>query len=72
MVEAHANSRCAVERLMSKKTSSPKAAKSAKEAEAEKRKLDDELNEALEETFPASDPVKLTQPDPHVEPDPEK
>ncbi|WP_425987778.1 hypothetical protein [Afipia sp. DC4300-2b1] len=41
-----------------------------KKAEAEKRKLDDELNEALEETFPASDPVKLTQPDPHVEPRP--
>ncbi|MBR2118772.1 MAG: hypothetical protein V4458_07945 [Pseudomonadota bacterium] len=44
---------------------------SGKMTEAEKRKLDDELNEALEETFPASDPVKLTQPDPHVEPDPE-
>jgi hypothetical protein len=42
-----------------------------KKAEAEKRKLDDELNEALEDTFPASDPVKLTQPDPHPEPDPE-
>jgi len=39
----------------------------AKKAEAEKRKLDDELNKALEETFPASDPVKLTQPDPHPE-----
>ena len=38
---------------------------SGKMTEAEKRKLDDELNEALEETFPAS------QPDPHVEPDPE-
>lgn len=69
MVEAHANSRCAVERLMSKKTSSPKSAKSAKEAESEKRKLDEELNEALEETFPASDPVELTQPDQHVEPE---
>ncbi|MGL5166041.1 MAG: hypothetical protein ACRC9K_09155 [Afipia sp.] len=45
--------------------------KSAKEVEAEKRKLDEELDEALRETFPASDPVKLTQPDPHVEPDPE-
>lgn len=42
----------------------------AKKAEAEKRKLDDELNEALEDTFPASDPVKLTQPDPHPEPKP--
>lgn len=57
---------------MSNKTSSPKSAKSAKEAEAEKRKLDEELDEALRETFPASDPVKLTQPDQHVEPDPEK
>jgi hypothetical protein len=56
---------------MSKKTSSPKSAKSAKEAEAEKRKLDEELDEALRDTFPASDPVKLTQPDPHVEPDAE-
>ncbi len=42
--------------------------KSAEAAEAEKRRLDDELNEALEETFPASDPVKLTQPDQHTEP----
>jgi len=56
---------------MSKKTSSPKSAKSAKEAEAEKRKLDEELDEALRDTFPASDPVKLTQPDPHVEPEAE-
>ena len=72
MVEARANSRCAVERLMSNKTSSPKSDKAAKEAEAEKRKLDEELDEALRETFPASDPVKLTQPDPHAEPDPRK
>ncbi len=56
---------------MSKKTSSPKSAKSAKETEAEKRKLDEELDEALRETFPASDAVKLTQPVPHVEPDAE-
>ncbi|CAN5297271.1 hypothetical protein BH10PSE11_BH10PSE11_05150 [soil metagenome] len=56
---------------MSNKTSSPKSAKSAKEAEAAKRKLDEELDEALRDTFPASDPVKLTQPDQHVEPDPE-
>ncbi|HEX7883755.1 MAG TPA: hypothetical protein VF499_13585 [Afipia sp.] len=57
---------------MSKKTSSPKSAKSAKQANAEKRKLDEELDEALRATFPASDPVELTQPDQHVEPDPEK
>jgi hypothetical protein len=56
---------------MSKKTFSPKSAKSAKQENAEKRKLDEDLDEALRETFPASDPVKLTQPDQHVEPDPE-
>lgn len=50
---------------MSRKKADPQ---SAKEAEAEKRRLDEELDEALQETFPASDPVKVTQPDPHVEP----
>jgi hypothetical protein len=30
--------------------------------EAEKRQLDEALNEGLEETFPGSDPVNLTQP----------
>ena len=49
---------------MTTKKADPEA---VKKAEAEKRKLDEELNEALEETFPASDPVKLTQPDPHPE-----
>ena len=44
---------------MTRKKTGPEA---VKKAEAEKRKLDDELNEALEETFPASDPVNLTQP----------
>jgi hypothetical protein len=28
----------------------------------EKRRLDDALNEGLEETFPASDPLSITQP----------
>ena len=32
--------------------------------EAEKRRLDDALEEGLEETFPASDPVNVTQPAP--------
>jgi hypothetical protein len=32
--------------------------------DAEKRKLDDALEEGLEETFPASDPVNVTQPAP--------
>jgi len=67
MVEARANSRHPLESAMTTKKADPDA---AKKAEAEKRKLDDELNEALKETFPASDPVKLTQPDPHPEPGP--
>lgn len=55
---------------MTGNSAKPKTGKeAAAAAEAEKRKLDDELNEALEDTFPASDPVKLTQPDPHIEPD---
>jgi len=32
--------------------------------DAEKRELDDALEEGLEETFPASDPVNVTQPAP--------
>jgi len=37
-------------------------AKGAKDAE--KRRLDDALEEGLEETFPGSDPVNITQPPP--------
>ena len=33
-------------------------------AREEKRQLDDVLEEGLEETFPASDPVNITQPPP--------
>jgi hypothetical protein len=33
-------------------------------AQEEKRRLDDALEEGLEETFPASDPVNITQPPP--------
>ena len=32
--------------------------------DAEKRKLDEALEEGLQETFPASDPVNVTQPPP--------
>ncbi len=32
--------------------------------DVEKRRLDDALEEGLEETFPASDPVNVTQPPP--------
>lgn len=52
---------------MTRKSTAPKA---SKETEAAKRKLDDELDEALRDTFPASDPVELTQPDQHVESNP--
>ena len=43
------------------------AAKESKDAE--KRKLDEALEEELEETFPASDPVNVTQPPPSKEDD---
>ena len=36
-------------------------------AAAEKRQLDDALEEGLEETFPGSDPVNVTQPPPSKE-----
>ena len=38
--------------------------KAGKRAEAEKRRLDEALDVGLEETFPASDPVSVTQPAP--------
>jgi hypothetical protein len=38
------------------------ASKDAKDVE--KRRLDDALEEGLEETFPGSDPVNVTQPAP--------
>ncbi len=42
--------------------SAPKTAKPDKNAE--KRRLDDALEEGLEETFPGSDAVNVTQPAP--------
>ena len=38
-----------------------------KAAATEKRQLDDALEEGLEETFPGSDPVNVTQPPPSKE-----
>ncbi len=35
-----------------------------KPKDPEKRKLDDALNKGLEESFPGSDPVNVTQPPP--------
>jgi hypothetical protein len=48
-----------LENTMSKSGSEPKASK-----EVEKRRLDEALEEGLEETFPGSDPVNVTQPAP--------
>ena len=42
---------------------SPDASNLSRDRE-EKRRLDDALEEGLEETFPASDPVNVTQPAP--------
>jgi hypothetical protein len=45
----------------------PRSAAPAKTGAAdreEKRRLDEALEEGLEETFPASDPVNVTQPPP--------
>ncbi len=44
---------------MTGRTSHPKDAD-----DAEKRRLDEALEEGLEETFPGSDPVNVTQPPP--------
>jgi hypothetical protein len=48
-----------LENTMSKPGSEPKSSK-----EVEKRRLDEALEEGLEETFPGSDPVNVTQPAP--------
>jgi hypothetical protein len=52
---------CCREVIMSRSVD-PKAVKGA-----EKRRLDDALQEGLEETVPASDPVNVTQPAPSKE-----
>jgi hypothetical protein len=42
-----------------------------REEEEEKKHLDEELEEALEMTFPASDPIAVSRPDPPLKkPDP--
>ena len=65
MVEACANTPGNKEAVM---TDKERGSDASKKSNDEKRRLDDALDEALRETFPASDPVKITQPDPHVEP----
>jgi len=44
--------------------SGAKGAKGLENKGAEKRRLDEALEEGLEETFPGSDPVNVTQPAP--------
>ena len=58
MAGASAKSLCQ-EAFMIAPRSDPEAIKGA-----EKRRLDEALDEGLEETFPASDPVNVTQPPP--------
>jgi hypothetical protein len=41
-----------------------RGSEASKKANDDKRKLDDALDEGLEETFPGSDPVNVTQPPP--------
>jgi hypothetical protein len=55
------------EQQMSSKTRSP-----GKAQESEKKALERELEEGLEETFPASDPVSVTEPAPHHDKDGKK
>ncbi|MCX7308133.1 MAG: hypothetical protein NTZ72_09345 [Afipia sp.] len=45
-------------------TDKDRESEAGKKASDEKRKLDDALEEGLEETFPGSDPVNITQPAP--------
>jgi hypothetical protein len=48
--------------IMTESRSDPKGAKHPKDSE--KRQLEQALDEGLEETFPGSDPVNVTQPAP--------
>jgi hypothetical protein len=49
---------------MTRSRAKPADAKSADAKDPEKRQLDEALEEGLEETFPGSDPVNVTQPPP--------
>ena len=48
--------------MTSSKPRDPSKAHDKAAAEAEKRRLEEALEEGLEETFPGSDPVNVTQP----------
>ena len=49
---------------MTRSRAKPADAKPADAEDPEKRQLDQALEEGLEETFPGSDPVNVTQPPP--------
>ena len=64
---ADAGTKSRDDKTSDRKTSNDKASdqsKDVKGSETHKDKLDDALNKGLEESFPASDPVNLTQPPP--------
>jgi hypothetical protein len=52
------------EGIMAKRVSKETGSKANAVKGAEKRQLDQALEEGLEETFPGSDPVNVTQPPP--------
>ena len=52
-----------MEAMMARPGHEPKDLKTDRKS-AEQRQLDEALDEGLEETFPASDPVSVTQPAP--------
>ncbi len=54
---------------MTKKPKSATPKPTDKKPETEKQKLERELEEGLEETFPASDPVAVTEPAPLDDPE---
>jgi hypothetical protein len=57
----HSGSSAGQEAAMAGSTAKPKP------ADAEKRALEESLEQGLKETFPASDPVSVTQPPPTKE-----
>jgi hypothetical protein len=59
MVGRSAKSNARRREIIMSRSTDPKADRSS-----EKRRLDEALEEGLEETFPASDPVNVTQPPP--------
>ena len=64
MAMPRANSRDGVEGVIADKARGPEAGKKAND---DRSKLDDALEEGLEETFPGSDPVNVVQPPPSKE-----